>query len=378
MIFTEDGKISVDGNPRSGLPIPKNHDCASFFSMSADARLGWLEIAGAPYDIGVQLGRFGAAIAHRHLVTKHAWASVMAFRGDPRVVAMRDLVEARFPSYWLELQGLAQGLDLPLDDVFLWNCRGDVWAMAPDGCTTVQIPRQEPVLAHNEDGDPRLKGYCALAQVRPDGGKTFTAFIYPASIPGHTFAVTETGLVQTVNNIRSRGVGTGLPRMLLGRALLDCATLDDAVRLLETSQRAGAFHITLAQRGDPRLVGVEFTHKGCSVETLQRPQCHSNHLVHGGISAEPQIITSSSQSRQQRGDEIIAGVGNGTLDPLSVLWDKARPVLPIYREQPDDPDDENTLATAIFRIGAKSLPWCVYDRAGVAPRFVMEGTSKSE
>jgi hypothetical protein len=33
-----------------------------------------------------------------------------------------------------------------------------------------------------------------------------------------------------------------------------------------------------------------------------------------------------------------------------MLHDKAPAGLPIYRDDPDDPDDENTLATALFRI----------------------------
>lgn len=342
-------------------------------STDEEGRLGYLEASGTPYDIGVQLGRFGGDVTHRHLVGRHAWASVMAFRDDQRVAVMRWMVEERFPAYWLELQGLAHGLDLPLDEVFLWNCRGDVWAMAPDGCTTVQLPGNEPVVAHNEDGYPGLRGHCALAHVRPRDGKAFTAFVYPASIPGHTFAVTEAGLVQAVNNIRSRDAGPGLPRMLLGRALLDCPTLDEAGKLLETSKRAGAFHMTLAQRGDPRLISVEFTHSGCSAITIQQPQCHSNHLVHPDLSEERQAITGSSRSRQQRGDAIIAGSDRERrLDPLSVLWDRGDPVLPILREQPDDPDHENTLATAVFHVGAQSLQWRVYDRAGAAPRFTFD------
>ena len=345
--------------------------------MSTDAmgRLGYIEASGASYEIGVQLGRFGADIAHRHLVATSAWASVMAFRGDARVATMQQMVEARFPAYWQELRGVAHGLDLPFDDVFLWNCRGDVWAMAPDGCTTVQIPGSEPVVAHNEDGDPGLRGHCALAHVRPDGGRAFMAFVYPASIPGHTFATTEAGLVQTVNNIRSRGVGVGLPRMLLGRAVLDCATLDEAVQLLEKSERAGAFHFTLAQRGDPRLVSVEFTHANCSAVTLEHPRGHSNHLVHQAMSGERQVITGSSQSRQRRSDDIISASGGVRLDPLAVLWDKGNSVLPIYREQPDDSDQENTLATAVFHVGALSVEWRVYDRAGATPRFVLSDTS---
>ena len=125
-------------------------------STDREGRLGYIEISGSHHDIGVQLGRFGREIAHRHLVTTHAWATVMAHRDDGAVVRMREMVAARFPAYWQELKGLSEGLGLPFDDVFLWNCRGDVWARAPDGCTTVQIPGDVPIVAHNEDGDPGI------------------------------------------------------------------------------------------------------------------------------------------------------------------------------------------------------------------------------
>lgn len=343
--------------------------------MSTEGRLGFLQVAGTHHDIGVQLGRFGAEIVHRHLVVGHAWASVMALRADPRVAEMRRLVQTGFPAYWSELRGLAQGLALPFDDVFLWNCRGDLWAMAPDGCTTVQIPGDALLVAHNEDGDPGFRGHCALAHVQPTGGRTFTSFVYPASTPGHTFAVNDAGLVMAVNNIRSRDAGAGVPRMILGRAVLDCGSLDAATDLLRTSPRAGAFHMTLAQRGDSRLVSVEFTHSACSVEIVRQPRCHANHLVHQSISDERQIITASSSSRQRRGDSIIAAVGENSLDPLNVLWDSAISDLPVYRAQPDDPDHENTLATAVFHVGPQSIGWRVYDRSRFASRFILQDTN---
>lgn len=337
--------------------------------MSTDLsdRLRYIEVSGTHFEVGLQLGNFGAEIVHRHLLSTHAWASVMARRDHPDVALMRTLVEGRFPAYWQELTGMAQGLGLPFDDVFLWNCRGDLWALAPDGCTTVQIPGNVPIIAHNEDGDPGFRGHCAVAKVRPKSSPAFTAFIYPASLPGHTFAVTESGLVQTVNNIRSREAGPGLPRMLLGRAVLDCASIDEAIRFLESVERAGAFHMTLAHRGDARIVSIEFTHSKCSVVMIDQPRCHSNHLLHPVTLNERQIITGSSHSRQARGDAIVAGAGSEPVDPLAVLWDKSDPPLPVYREQPDDPDGENTLATAVFYVGKGSVQWQVYQRVGGPP-----------
>jgi hypothetical protein len=342
-------------------------------SIDRDSRLSFIEIEGTPYDVGAKLGRHGVEIVNSYLVTTHAWASVMAFRRDPRILTAKALVEARFPRYWQELRGLAAGLGLPFDDIFAWNSRGDVWAMAPDGCTTVQLPGKRPVLAHNEDGHAGLRSRCALARIRSEGGKAFSAFVYPASIPGHAFAVTETGLVQTVNNVRSQRAGDGLPRMILTRAMLDCNGMDEAVNLIAGAERAGAFHVSLAQAGDPRLVSIEFTHADWSVTTISQPQCHANHLVHPKIRDEEQIITESSRARQERGNEIIAGLGGCDVDALTILWDRAKATLPVYREQPDDPDNENTLATAVFEIGASQVAWRVYDRLGEPACLAAEG-----
>lgn len=344
--------------------------------MCTDAgRLEFIDAAGSPRDIGMALGRFGAGIVHEYLVSTPAWRSVMAFRGDERVVALQRLVKERLPDCWLELEGLAQGLELPVDDIFAWNCRGDVWALAPDGCTTVMVPGDEPTIAHNEDGDPGLRGHCALARVQPAGGNAFVAFVYPGSIPGHTFAVTQTGLVQAVNNIRSREAGIGLPRMLVGRAVLNCRTLDEVVRLIETSPRAGAFHFTLAKPGDGRILSIEFTHRRVSATVAEHPTCHANHLVHAAMEGERQLVTDSSAARQQRGDELVRAVTKAQTDPLSILRDRGFSALPIHRDQPDDPDGENTLATGLFRIRRESVTWEVYARASSRPAYRLADAS---
>src|SRR3546814_11659000 len=79
--------------------------------------------------------------------------------------------------------------------------------------------------------------------------------------------------------IRSQRAGDGLPRMILTRAALDCDSIDAAAALIAGAPRAGAFHLSLAQAGDSRLVSLEFTHSGCSTQTVAQPQCHANHPV---------------------------------------------------------------------------------------------------
>ena len=343
--------------------------------MSHDAgnRLSLIDVAGSPYEVGVALGRFGRAALRDHFQTSAAWRELTARRADPRLGDMATIVRGRFPRYWAELQGLAAGLELPFDDVFLWNCRGDIWAMAPDGCTTVQLPGSPHVVGHNEDGDPDFAGHCALAWVASEGGNEFTAFVYPGSLPGHTFAATSKGLVQTVNNIRPLAGGAGTPRMVLARAILDAPSLDSALTLLRSVPRAGAFHLTLAQAGDERLLSVEFTAQALSVDRLEAARVHSNHLIHADTGRVSQIVTGSSGVRQRRGELLLAQTL--PLEPkdraLAILWDAADPELPIYRTDPADSDIENTLASAVFRVGADKVEWSVYDGAHEAARFDM-------
>lgn len=323
--------------------------------------LAHLQLEGSPFEVGQALGRFGAAALQRYAQASPAWATVMRWRGHPRVAAMAALVRAHHPAIWQELQGLADGLGLPADEVFLWNCRGDLWAMAPDGCTTVQLPPAAPgaapVVAHNEDGDPAFQGHCAIAQVAVRGGARFASFVYPGSLPGHTFAATAGGLVMTVNNLRALEAGTGLPRMVLTRALLDAPGVEAALDGLRAAPRAGGFHLTLAQAGRPGIVSVEFNDALVSVQAVQRPAVHANHMVHAAMAHRPQIVTGSSGHRQLRGDELLRQHGAEAIDPLDILFDAEDPRYPIYRDRADDSDHENTMATASFTLGPTQVDW---------------------
>ncbi|WP_048648898.1 C45 family autoproteolytic acyltransferase/hydolase [Nitratireductor soli] len=346
-------------------------------SPDSNRRLSFIDIAGSPHEVGAALGRFGRTAVHDHLLKSQAWHELTARRDDPRIGGMATIVREAFPRYWSEMQGLAAGLQLPFDDVFLWNCRGDIFAMAPDGCTTVQLPGPPHVIGHNEDGDPGFSGHCALAHIASDGGNAFTTFVYPGSLPGHTFTATASGLVQTINNVRPLIGGAGAPRMVLVRATLDAPDLDAAIRVLRSAPRAGGFHLTLGQAGDDRLLSIEFTSTGVSVVQLSAPGVHSNHLIHTDTEPMPQTVTRSSDRRQRRAEHLLCQ--GSQMDPqsraTSILWDSDDPELPIHRTDPADEDFENTQASAIFRIGADKVHWSVYDRPGEAACFEMQDGS---
>lgn len=328
------------------------------------AELGRITARGTPRQIGRTLGRAGRDAAHAVLRAADYWQAVTGPAHATAVRAMSDNLRALFPAVWEELEGLAEGLALPLDKVVAWNCRGDLVSNVPDGCTTVQIPGPAPVIGHNEDGLPGFRGHAAMAEVTPDDGPAFVSFCYPGSIPGHSFATNAAGLVQAVNNLRLHDVAPQLPRMGLGRAILACDTLDAALALLARHNASGGFHMTLAQAGDPRLMSVEFGGGACVARQVDAPSVHANHALHMGDRIAGQTITASSRDRQARGARMLA---DGVTDPLRILRDTGGPGLPVHRCHPDDPDNENTLASAVFRVGSSAVDWSVYDQTSDHP-----------
>ncbi len=321
-----------------------------------------IDISGSPFEIGLRLGECGREAWHQKLTRTALWQTVMTLQSSAQTLAMRDAVQAQYPLIWQELEGLAQGLEATIDQVFAWNCRGDLVRSTSDGCTTVAgiNAAGQRIIAHNEDGFPQLRDDCALVTVTPDNGLRFTSFAYPGSICGHTFSVNEKGIVNTVNNIRAVHRPQGLPRQILARASLNANTLDEAIAILTESPRAGAFHHTLGQRGDARLFSVEATGSGCSVMQLTAAMGHANHLVHTALADVEQVVTESSASRQLRLAQWLA-----TQPPFdaaaakTILSDKSDAVLPIYRLAADDPDEENTLATAVFTLD-EHVGWDIF------------------
>lgn len=337
-----------------------------------------ISINGSPFVIGRQLGEFSRCAWHLKVVQTALWQTVTAMQSSAQAKAMRKLVMKNYPLIWQELEGLAEGVEASIEEVFAWNCRGDLVPSTSDGCTTVAGINAlgERFIAHNEDGFPQLRSECAWAEVIPDEGMSFSSFVYPGSICGHTFAMNEKGIVNTVNNIRAVLRPDGIPRQVLARASLNATTLDDAVDILTSHSRSGAFHHTLGQIGDERIFSIESTGFGSSVRQVKENMGHANHLTHPKLMDVRQVITSSSASRQLRLNEWLATQPHINASALTaILSDQCNAYLPLYRLSPEDPDEENTLATAVFTFSKDQLRWQILGLNRYEPEYqgIMNG-----
>ncbi|ULJ74257.1 C45 family autoproteolytic acyltransferase/hydolase [Rhizobium gallicum] len=244
-------------------------------------------------------------------------------------------------------------------------------AVAASGCTTLLLPARHhcpATIAHNEDGDRAFLGACSWVEVEPDEGLAWSSFVYPGMLPGHTFGFNAAGIVQTINNITAHDLQPGVPRHIIGRAILDTRTLDEAVEILTRTERASGFHHNLGEAKTRRLVSIEAPASGCVVRTVDVPQGHANHLVFEDFAQLEQIISSSSRDRQAAVNRMLAQ-STFAEGAEVVLFDET---VPIYKNRTDD--RSQTLATGIFTIFADCVEWRVHAAPG--ERDVLGGTMR--
>ncbi len=321
-----------------------------------------LNISGTPYQIGFQLGVQAKEIFSDYIKSSHHFTKLLPWRNSNWLKSADNQIQSAFPRVYQELQGLADGCEQAYLDILLWNCRGDLLPTGPEGCTSIAVKQQDrAIVAHNEDGDPNLRGHCFLLNAVLDNGIEIFSFAYPGSIPGHTLCANGYGVVYTVNNIRLTEQGSGLPRMVISRALLESKNCDEFIALLKKHRRSGGFHYTLADRDTRQPYSVEAPFQGVSVMNAEPVCVHANHLIHNKLDGIHQIITGSSQSRQARMETLVNS--HHLIDEqrcFHILQDIEKKTLPIFRTEPDDPDEENTLATGIFTLNEQGIDIVVY------------------
>lgn len=330
-----------------------------------------MEAKGGPYQIGLALGR-AAGRALREQVPRIERFRALKNNADAlrALDALERVARDRFPGIMREVDGIAAGSAVDFRDVWLWNCRGDVVGGGDQtgsplaGCTTVLIPGngdRAAIIGHNEDDQAELDGSCFLARVLPDEGPAFLSFYSPGLLPGHTFAVNDAGLVQTINHIRPYDQRLGIPRHVIARAVLSQSSLQSAIAILQREDRASGFHHNLGMCGERMLLSVEAPASGCVVEKAsEQPRAHTNHLVYDPFAGINQELAESSLDRLRRATALISEGVLAAGDPLVILQDQTGEGLPIYRKGQHSEDSGYTLATVVFEIGTEGVDWRVY------------------
>jgi isopenicillin-N N-acyltransferase-like protein len=245
---------------------------------------------------------------------------------------LRD-VRKHLPHVYAEMEGIAEGAGVPVNDVLLINMYEEVYEGAPlalgvkplqpqGKCTTLHCAgrRGLPNLnAQNLDYTPNLDGAQLVIHDTYPGGLKVLLYTFAGQVGG--IGVNSRGLSMVCNTLPegSKRDNEGLGSIYVTRGLLEQDSVAGAVKWLQKVPQFSAYNYSLVDATD--AVMVEFSPKGLA--RLETPKdrrflAHANHLlklddrneVPGYPKGKPEgDVSGRTVARQKAADERMAGKG---------------------------------------------------------------------
>ncbi|RCV23573.1 hypothetical protein SETIT_5G017400v2 [Setaria italica] len=307
------------------------------------------------YALGLAVGRrFADAIGSRmrqDLVLREQLLPFASTAEARRLLAALQAANSeRYPRYWDELVGTADGSGVPLLHVILVNFRKEILPFVPkaggdhdrekeeeepDGdCSDVLLVSDSTAIAaHNEDGNVALLGHTYLVRATLPDGLSFTAYTYAGELPSCAFGFNSNGVAFTLDSVppvNDEIVAGAIARNFVSRDLLEAKNLDDAMhRICSPSVSVGHSYNLMNVRGR-RIVNVETASRNRSavLEAGAAPFFHANMYRHLQVK---QVQDENSISREKRAARCSV---DSKETALSLLGDTADDKYPIYMTGP--------------------------------------------
>lgn len=334
-------------------------------------------LSGDAYTRGLLQGA-GADTALRAKVEAATIARVETLRNDGRVTdTMLDYVAAQYrfhtehdPDGMAELAGIAQGFDLPEQELFLHLHLGTLRdlvngaMLAGDGCSAFAAGDgpDGPVIAKNRDFSGAHLGVQRLFwHEGPDVVTGGMLCLGSLGSPGaYSSGMNQAGLALADTQIGARQHAVGWLRYLaMTRLLATCRTVPEALDWLRARPHAGGGSLILAD-ANGATAAVELGASALAVTTGARnwrtnhflsPELEHETLLHGAA-----VIDSNSARR-------LAALTHCLSDTSPNVQQAAR----LLSMHPDDPlgapvcqhantsDDSSTLSSVIFAIAQRRI-----------------------
>jgi isopenicillin-N N-acyltransferase-like protein len=345
-----------------------------------------VRVAGTPYERGRQ---YGAQARTRIHLSVQAYQRVFAHYAGWDWPAVRRAaagfeapVAAFRPAYLDEMRGLADGAGLDLADVLAINVRTEVMYAAkarqaplatrvpppPAECSAfavVPVPGGPATTLLGQNWDWLLHSAQTLIvlEARPDDGPDFVTVVEAGLLAKAGLNAAGLGLV-TNALVTDADIGApGIPYHVLLRAILDCATVTEALTVLQAGTRSSSANYLIAHASGAAL-DVEAAPGDFTRLYPQFPGhgllLHTNHFLSPRLPPVQDVSLWAMPSSAVRLQRLHAGT------PTAPTLDDFRALLADHADYPHsicshpDPDDHPleqgaTIASVLMDLNARRL-----------------------
>ncbi|KAF9622248.1 hypothetical protein IFM89_030290 [Coptis chinensis] len=302
------------------------------------------------YEMGFLIGqRFSHLIKSRldtDLILQHQLLPfAQSPQSQPLIRALSESNRKKYPRYWDELSGTAEGSGVPVLNLILINFRKEILPFLPkkepsthtdtsDDCSDILIVTESMAMAaHNEDANIALVGHTYLIKARLPSGLSFTAYTYAGELPSCAFGFNSNGLAFTLNSVPPTAeeiMAGGIGRNFVSRDLLEATSLDDSLSRIHSAEASVGHSYNLIDIKARKLLNVETaSRKRMSVLSVgSTPFFHANMYLHLQVQ---QAQDENSMNRQRRAAQLPK---KSKANFLSLLGDTNDKQYPIYMEGP--------------------------------------------
>uniref|UniRef100_A0A6M2F9E6 Peptidase C45 hydrolase domain-containing protein n=1 Tax=Populus davidiana TaxID=266767 RepID=A0A6M2F9E6_9ROSI len=326
-----------------------------------------------PYQMGFLTGqRFSKKIRSRLSSDLVLQNQLLPFAKTPESQALIKALtinnQKKFPKYWDELLGTAEGSGVPVLYMILINFRKEILPFlpksaaassnvdtslynTPDDCSDVLVVSDTTAIAaHNEDANVALVGHTYIIKATLPNGLSFVGYTYAGELPSCAFGFNSNGLAFTLNSVppsEAEIVAGGIGRNFISRDLLEATSIGDALSKIQSSEVSVGHSYNLIDVGTRRILNVETASRNrVSVhEVGATPFFHANMYLHLQVE---QVDDDNSKGRQERAAVLPKRSKD---DFLSLLGDTDHKRYPIYMTGPT----LYTLCTAMIDLDDKTL-----------------------
>ncbi|MDT8333199.1 C45 family peptidase [Roseomonas gilardii] len=313
-----------------------------------------IELSGSAGQRGRDYGRQAAArvrrsIEHYTLQLAADGHGVEKVRGWARDFLPR--IEAFDPAYIEEMRGIAEGAEVPFEDIVLINARTEVLQLGkrsaaskePDGCTGVVVLPEasaDGTLIHAQNWD--WKSECAetgvVLRIRREDGPDILTFVEAGGLA--RAGLNAAGIAVTANYLQSDRdyQKLGVPLALIRRKMLEKEFVAQAFHAAYTTVKSASNNIIVSQ-----AAGVVINFECAPDESFQVHATnglivHANHwispvalskLKDTGVAATPDSLYRDMRVRQlleaHKGGLDVAKVKAALFDDYQHPWSVCRP-----------------------------------------------------
>ncbi len=348
----------------------------SIAACSPGPRLAFpeLEAEGEPGDLGFAHGRAFARQIRANLGFYLDYLSLSGRFPTARLLELAGgfspILKERFPDMIEEIDGIARGAGMPLEEVMLINARTDILAMVEAEVEAEKIPactalalrgrvdgRPALALGQNWDWDPLLAEAPVVLRLRPSRGPALVTMVEAGMIGKIGFNRHRLGVCLNFLSHRTDApVGEfGVPIHCLLRAVMNCSTIDEAVSTVAAAPRCASANFLLARHGAEGPEALDLEISPDEVATLKSG---GNDLIHTNHFLDPELsmgCTSgrgpSTMTRYATAQRLAAELEPTETDPVrraqSVLESRDELPYPISRDRNPDPSS-STLAGIVM------------------------------